>query len=389
MEASSSSNAINTDENVNDNDVALSVPTNPKDFAKIFGEEPYKMIVKFAMQLKLRRNPRTPLTAEQTKHLKWILRALSSINALTPDLEKELHLRQSLEVVMGDHIQCRQEKSAWQFPDDCIAIALAAHEKYTSESWGKNDDLQDDADATDDATAAPAASITAVATTLTIPTPHPITLTAIRRAPATHPIYGATGIMRGIIVDNSGKTRSYKIDDQYPSVPYKVFGNNGLVIGQWWPLQICALRDGAHGMRIAGIAGSQSMGVTSIVVSGLYTALDTDNGPTLHYSAPQSHLNITPTPIRSAGAKALQTSLGTRRPVRVLRAAGGDSHLCPAVGIRYDGLYTVVGQATGTNAKGGAYLRFRLDRVAGQAPVDLSRPTAGEKGEFARVKAGY
>lgn len=269
MEASSSSNAINTDENVNDNDVALSVPTNPKDFAKIFGEEPYKMIVKFAMQLKLRRNPRTPLTAEQTKHLKWILRALSSINALTPDLEKELHLRQSLEVVMGDHIQCRQEKSAWQFPDDCIAIALAAHEKYTSESWGKNDDLQDDADATDDATAAPAASITAVATTLTIPTPHPITLTAIRRAPATHPIYGATGIMRGIIVDNSGKTRSYKIDDQYPSVPYKVFGNNGLVIGQWWPLQICALRDGAHGMRIAGIAGSQSMGVTSIVVSGM------------------------------------------------------------------------------------------------------------------------
>ncbi len=279
--ASSSSNAITTDETDNANDVALSVPTNPKDFAKTFGDAPYKTIVQYANQLRLRRQPPTPLTPEQSQHLKLMLRAFSSINSLTPKLEKELHLRQALEVVMGDHPQCRVESTVWKFPDDCIAIATTAHRNYTSENWGANDNLQDDADAIIDnntagppaATNQPPTATTAAPntnTTRTVRAPNGLTLTVIRRPRPDHPIYGANGIMRGILIDTSGKAKSYKIDDQYPTVSYKVFGHNGLVIGQWWPMQICALRDGAHGMRMAGIAGSQTMGVTSIVVSGTY-----------------------------------------------------------------------------------------------------------------------
>lgn len=273
--AASSSTATNTNETDDADDVALSVPIDPKDFAKTFGDAPYRTIKTLSIQLKLRRNPPTPLTPEQNKDLKFMLRVLSSIESLTPALEKELHLRQSLEVVMGDHEQCQSERHGWRFPDDCIAIALTAHQKYASENWGANDDLQDDTTATADANAGPAAAANPPGptnnntnTTRTVRALNGLTLTVVRRPRADHPIYGANGIMRGIIIDTSGKAKSYKIDDQYVTTPYKVFGHNGLVVGQWWPMQICALRDGAHGMRMAGIAGSQTTGVHSIVVSG-------------------------------------------------------------------------------------------------------------------------
>lgn len=50
--------------------------------------------------------------------------------------------------------------------------------------------------------------------------------------------------------------KSHSIAQNYPGkVSCNYVGAGNLVIGQWWPLQMCAKRDGAHGEVEAGIHG--------------------------------------------------------------------------------------------------------------------------------------
>jgi hypothetical protein len=74
--------------------------------------------------------------------------------------------------------------------------------------------------------------------------------TSYKRPPPDHPIYGRSGIFRHIQRSSGGSsTVSYRVDPDFRSRAYDVFGANGLSVGDWWPLQICANRDGAHGKR--------------------------------------------------------------------------------------------------------------------------------------------
>jgi hypothetical protein len=80
-----------------------------------------------------------------------------------------------------------------------------------------------------------------------------------------------TDIMRGILFAVKGAKRDGgdRIDPSYTRVVNaKRHGNNGLVNGQWWPFQICALRDGAHGSIQGGISGSKGDGAFSCILSG-------------------------------------------------------------------------------------------------------------------------
>ena len=74
-------------------------------------------------------------------------------------------------------------------------------------------------------------------------------------------------VLHGIIDVGTGK-RSYRLADKDSARNCNVVGDNGIAVGTWWPYRICALRDGAHGATIAGIAGSIDDGAYSIVVSG-------------------------------------------------------------------------------------------------------------------------
>ena len=80
-------------------------------------------------------------------------------------------------------------------------------------------------------------------------------------------------VMRGIIIVEGGR-RGYKLDQDARPPPRNcdVVGHNGLTVGQWWPRRICALRDGAHGSSMGGIAGSANTGAYSIVVSSMLPA---------------------------------------------------------------------------------------------------------------------
>jgi hypothetical protein len=56
-------------------------------------------------------------------------------------------------------------------------------------------------------------------------------------------------LMRGIRFTASGM----KLQEGYPGKrSADVFGNNGLSVGDWWPYQLCALRDGVHDSRQTG-----------------------------------------------------------------------------------------------------------------------------------------
>ena len=153
---------------------------------------------------------------------------------------------------------------------------------------------------------------------------------------------------------------------------------------------MCALRDGAHGAKVNGIAGSSNRGADSIVVSGAYDGMDIDDGDTIHYSGSDSHENIDPkTPRISASTEAMQRANKLRKVIRVIRSSRGKWSGVPTVGFRYDGLYKITRECIEKNAKGGAYIRFTLMREPDQPPIDFGRPTRRERLEFNWVRNHY
>ena len=181
------------------------------------------------------------------------------------------------------------------------------------------------------------------------------------------------------------KFRHHVLDKSHDfTVSCSYFGPGQLVIGQWWPLQICAVRDGAHGEMEAGIHGKTGEGAYSVVVSGGGYA-NIDRGDTIDYCGTPGDKDSP-----STNTKHLIKSCELRKPVRVLRSAqlGVDNPWRPAQGLRYDGLYLVDGWEILDNDT--AMYRFKLTRMAHQAPIRWEgpgvRPTEVEIRQHDEVK---
>ena len=62
-------------------------------------------------------------------------------------------------------------------------------------------------------------------------------------------------ILRGIVTVKGKDRNGDRLDPAYrakhPKDP-KYFGGEGLILGQWWPSQLCTVRDGAHGAAQGG-----------------------------------------------------------------------------------------------------------------------------------------
>ncbi|KAI1108728.1 hypothetical protein F5Y14DRAFT_445244 [Nemania sp. NC0429] len=262
---------------------------------------------------------------------------------------------------------------ASNLPNELVNKAKALWDKYTAENWGRDAVGDEEADADSSADAPPD------------------DVSIIQLPSATHPVFGVGGIMYGIMTVTGGKRRDYRIRTDIPRKSAKVYGDNDIPLGTWFPFQINAIFWGAHGARMAGIAGSMATGAWSIVVAGTYEDLDTDNGDVLYYSGSNSHENKDKERAAPAsrGTKALHASLATRNPVRVLRSGGAFStrnnngHL-PSCGLRYDGLYTVQAYRQRNNRNGGLYDQFKLVRLPGQTPLaELQRSSPTVEQVFA------
>jgi len=181
--------------------------------------------------------------------------------------------------------------------------------------------------------------------------------------------------MRGILqlLSETGR-RVYKIDPRAKRRA-DVFGHNGLRIGSWWPLQICAVRDGAHGAVMGGIYGRRDKGAYSIVVAGGVGYDDRDLGDVLWYSGagrPGEDQTLT------TANRAMVRSIETKKPVRVLRRSRSDSQYAPSKGLRYDGLYKVTTSRLDRGRDGFQVYRFKLERLPNQPHIRRDVPTTAE-----------
>jgi hypothetical protein len=178
--------------------------------------------------------------------------------------------------------------------------------------------------------------------------------------------------MRGINIGRSTLGHLTYALNKAAQRPYNVFGHNGLKVGAWWPMQICALRDGAHGSLMGGIAGKRDLGAYSIILSGGGGYNDRDLGDIVHYTGsgkPGADQHLT------TANQALTTSWLTQLPVRVLRSSKSDSDYAPSRGLRYDGLYRVIEQGQEPDRDGFLVYRFKLTRLLGQDPIRRDVPT--------------
>lgn len=202
-------------------------------------------------------------------------------------------------------------------------------------------------------------------------------------------------LLRGIKVTTSmgKKGKSYALDETYPfRASSNYVGPGNLIIGQWWPRRICALRDGAHGATEAGIHGATGKGAFSIIVGGDSGYHDLDEGEKLRYCG-------TPSDKKDSYGVSLPTAHTTRmlescdkthNEIRVFRAAaasGKYTAFSPSCGLRFDGMYTVTGKEQ-LHADTSMY-RFTLVRCPDQDPIRYKgpeeRPTRYEKSEYAKL----
>jgi hypothetical protein len=187
-------------------------------------------------------------------------------------------------------------------------------------------------------------------------------------------------ILRGIVPNKTDNRTSDRLDDTYrktfPTTP-KYYGEGDLALGQWWPTQLCLVRDGVHGSAQGGIYGERDRGAYSIVLSGGHAYHDIDNGDTIEYSGTEGK-DSTPT----ENTLHLLRSAALLNPIRVIRSAqlSKKNKFRPQLGFRYDGLYVVRGFTMVDQDK--AMYRFRLERIEGQDPIrwhgKASRPTSFE-----------
>ena len=187
--------------------------------------------------------------------------------------------------------------------------------------------------------------------------------------------------MRGILIRRTingtkvgPKTRTV---DPHFKRSANVFGHNGLTVGDWWPYQICALRDGAHGSLMGGIAGTKDKGCYSVIISGGGGYEDRDLGDTVWYTGSGEPGTDGIQPLTNA-SQSLITSRYAKLPVRVIRTSKAEGPYRPSSGLRYDGLYDVKWHGLVPAAGDTQRWRFRLERRQDQPPIRREVPTKDE-----------
>ncbi|KAI7221337.1 hypothetical protein KC333_g1795 [Hortaea werneckii] len=160
-------------------------------------------------------------------------------------------------------------------------------------------------------------------------------------------------------------------------------GNESIVNGQWWPLQLCLLRDGAHGQSQQGIHGKKGHGAFSCVIAGGLAPdnqpyPNIDEGDTVYYCGTDSNDGSV-----TEGTYRLIESKESGKPIRLIRSHNLKNEYAPEKGFRYDGLYTIVDfeMLDPPNSKRQRH-RFKMVRAPGQPPMrgtgDGKRPTKEE-----------
>ncbi|KAK3674145.1 ubiquitin-like with PHD and RING finger domains 2 [Recurvomyces mirabilis] len=195
-----------------------------------------------------------------------------------------------------------------------------------------------------------------------------------------------TDLLRGIIAGKSATKHQEKsvdtIDPAYDGKVSSKFHGNGLLLnGQWWPTQLAAVRDGAHGHTIAGISGTSGEGGYSCIMSGGHDYPDEDHGDWVKYCGTDSTDGSVTEPTHR-----MLESEKSGKPVRLIRSHNLKSDFAPEIGFRYDGLYKVVGNVNldGVDSTRQRH-QFKLVRLPDQDSIRGKEP--GKRPTEQEIKA--
>ncbi|QSZ30292.1 hypothetical protein DSL72_004814 [Monilinia vaccinii-corymbosi] len=345
-----------------------------------------KSAVSAAVRCRRDENP----SPQQWRDSKLFLYTLSSLTTTTPAVVtpklrhvKELFLRSVLGLFTSPSVK---------FPNEYALIAqelidrIEAHNGFETPSPSPQPDTNNlvirKRKSTDDETSRAGKKNKKDSTSSSSAMGHP--------PPPNHPIWGDHSVMRGMYLNENGVASIYPGTKAIFKKKFDRYGHNGLTVGDCWPSQLTALRDGAHGASQGGISGDKTLGAYSIVISSHYEGFDLDEGHSVRYSAPRAkETNAKEADSLRHGTQCMRQSLASGNPVRVLR-----NHSCawkgrPSMGIRYDGLYQVVECETQRNGKGGKFWRFTLTRLPDQDPIKANHPSAALMTQFERIKDAY
>lgn len=186
-----------------------------------------------------------------------ILKSLSQLTNITIAVERALDIRFMLNGIMGEKpLRNRPYSFPHPFPADAATILDHVEQEMGYEEIVPKDDSPP-------------------------PPTSPVAPNKKRKRSTTSPLATAkrqnvnrqninpnareyNGILRNLLITPTG----FAIKDKSLAISCHRFGENGLKVGDWWPFQVAAVRDGAHGASMAGIAGGQNDGAKSIVVGG-------------------------------------------------------------------------------------------------------------------------
>ena len=380
-------------------ELVAEMPLSGTELAKIFSElgagDPslFEMKVRTAWsKVRHKQNEKEKLAVEEEHKITYMLSKLLHVWEIPQDFAKRTKLQSFLGKIMDP---------ANKFSEGSVATARKLYDRFDAQDWGKPEEvviISDDE--TEHITAESSTRGTkrrkgidaniegTVRTSRSQPSSKK---TKLRYPDADHPAYGKGGVMDGIILRRNlaSKRDSRLLDPSRSHRSAKVFGHNNLQVGQWWPMQICLVRDGGHGSSQGGIYGNEATGAFSVTVSGNYSDLDHDESYSrLLYSAPRAPDGDAGVNKDSMGLKALRGSIATRQPFRLFRGASKEPH-APTVGYRYDGLFEVKVEDWTENEKGELYSLFLLERRGGQAEKNTTRPTFEDKKAYILAQKNF
>ncbi|PSK53844.1 E3 ubiquitin-protein ligase UHRF1 [Elsinoe australis] len=181
----------------------------------------------------------------------------------------------------------------------------------------------------------------------------------------------STDLMRGIKYDKDSAASIKKGYDLKKEG--STHGPLDLVNGQWWPSQLCLVRDGAHTSAQGGIGGRTGKGAWSVVMSsgqieGGGTYPDIDGGDIVQYCGTDGKEGQI-----TENTQRMLESYEQKLPVRLIRSSKmGKPMYKPELGFRYDGIYHIVSYEILDRVK--QRHRFKLVREEGQDPIRFQGP---------------
>ncbi|KAK0470057.1 PUA-like domain-containing protein [Desarmillaria tabescens] len=147
---------------------------------------------------------------------------------------------------------------------------------------------------------------------------------------------------------------------------------NGQPVGTWYMNRALLLEAGMHGGIRRGIYSFKGS-VRSVVLSDGYEEFNKDKGNRIRLCGEGGRSKDGKMQVKDQeythGNRALQNTMQSGQPVRVIRGYKLDSKHAPRNEFRYDGLYRVTGCYERRDENGYKIILFKLERLPGQLPI--------------------